>query len=41
MLSEDYPMVRFMGGVMEGSGNYTDPMKNLVEYMELVNSSKK
>lgn len=41
MLSEDYPMTRFMGGAMEGSGNYDDAMKNLVEYMELVNSSNK
>lgn len=39
MLSVDYPMTRFMGGALEGSGNYTDSMKNLVDYMELINSS--
>ena len=41
MLLQAYPMVRFMSNALEGSGNYTDSMKNLVEYMELVNSSKK
>jgi len=41
MLSHDYPMVRFMGGALDGSGNYKDSMKNLIEYMELVNSTKK
>ena len=40
MLLQEYPMVRFMSNALEGSGNYTDSMKNLVEYMELVNSNK-
>ena len=41
MLSQDYPMVRFMGGALDGSGSYTKSMENLIEYMELVNSTKK
>ena len=41
MLSQDYPMVRFMGGALDGSGSYTNSMENLIEYMELVNSTKK
>ena len=41
MLSQEYPMVRFMGGALDGSGSYTNSMENLIEYMELVNSTKK
>ena len=41
MLSQEYPMVRFMGSALDGSGSYTKSMENLIEYMELVNSSKK
>ena len=41
MLSQDYPMVRFMGNALDGSGSYTNSMENLIEYMELVNSTKK
>ena len=41
MLSQEYPMVRFMGGALDGSGSYTKSMENLIEYMELVNSTKK
>ena len=41
MLSKEYPMVRYMGNALEGSGNYANAMNNLVEYMELVNSTKK
>ena len=41
MLSQDYPMVRFMGSALDGSGSYTKSMENLIEYMELVNSTKK
>jgi len=41
MLSKEYPMVRFMGGALDGSGNYKDSMKNLIEYMELINTTKK
>ena len=41
MLSKEYPMVRFMGGALGDTGNWKDSMKNLVEYMELVNSTKK
>ena len=41
MLSQDYPMVRFMGSALDGSGSYTNSMENLIEYMELVNSTKK
>lgn len=40
MLSKEYPMVRYMGNALEGSGNYTNAMNNLVEYMELINSNK-
>ena len=41
MLSQEYPMVRFMGSALDGSGSYTKSMENLIEYMELVNSTKK
>jgi hypothetical protein len=41
MLSQEYPMVRFMGSALDGSGSYTNSMENLIEYMELVNSTKK
>ena len=41
MLSKEYPMVRYMGNALEGSGNYANAMNNLVEYMELINSTKK
>ena len=41
LLAEDYPMVRFMSGALQGSGNYKEVSKSLVEYMELVNSIKK
>ena len=41
MLSKEYPMVRYMGNALDGSGNYTNAMNNLVEYMELINSTKK
>ena len=41
MLSKEYPMVRYMENALEGSGNYANAMNNLVEYMELVNSTKK
>ena len=41
MLSQDYPMVRFMGSALDGSGSYTKSMENLIEYMELINSTKK
>ena len=41
MLSQEYPMVRFMGSALDGSGSYTNSMDNLIEYMELVNSTKK
>ena len=41
MLSEEYPMTRFMGGALGDTGNWKDSMKDLVEYMELVNSTKK
>lgn len=41
MLSQEYPMVRFMGNALDGSGSYTNSMENLIEYMELVNSTKK
>jgi hypothetical protein len=40
MLSKEYPMVRYMGNALEGSGNYANAMNNLVEYMELINSNK-
>ena len=41
LLAKDYPMVRFMSGALQGSGNYKEVSKSLVEYMELVNSIKK
>ena len=41
MLAEDYPMVKFMSGALQGNGNYKGVTDSLIEYMEMVNISKK